>query len=124
MRRLDENEVFALEKILVKDNKHVVGVRIAHGYMGVGGTNRSGFEAESIREYTIEQLSEREPFWVTGSEICAVVDDVLYFRHEDRDGSKRVYTLDCNQKSYMMLGDGVAYDTVSAVRVVLLFAQE
>ena len=117
-------DIFQLEKILVKDNKHVVGVQIAHGYMGMGGSNRSDFEAESTKAYTIAQLSEKEPILVTGAEICAVVNDVLYFRRKEKSGKKQVYTLDYTEKERTLTGDCIAYDTVAVTNVVLLLAQD
>lgn len=118
--KLPDEEILSLKTILVKDNKRVSGIRIERGHTGLGGTNRSGFSATSEREYTIQQLSGREPIWVMKSEICALVNDVLYFRCDDGDGNKRVYTSNHREEGRMMAGEGIAYDTASAARVVLL----
>lgn len=119
MRQLSDCEVLKLRKFMAEDNDKVVGVKILRGYMGVGGSNSSGFQLVRVQEYPIEQLNEREPIWVVGSEICALVNDVLYFRCE-ADGEKRVYTLDHREETRMMVGDSIAYDTASAARVVLI----
>lgn len=108
----------------MKDNKRVSGIRIERGHMGLGGSNRSGFCSTSEREYTIQQLSGSEPIWVMKSEICALVNDMLYFRCDDEDGKKRVYTLDYREQTCMMVGDSIAYDTASAARVVLLLKED
>lgn len=90
--------------------------------MGVGGSNRSGFR-ENIsqwHQYPLDALSGREPIRVRKSEICALVNDVLYFRCEDENGQKRVYTMNFRNKEITMSGDSIAYDTVSATRVSLI----
>lgn len=123
MKRLSNEEILSRKTILVKDNQRVVGVKIARGYWGMGGTNCSGFSTKSVTEYSAENLSGMEPIWIVGSEICALVNDVLYFRCE-ADGEKRVYTLDHREESRMMVGDSIAYDTASAARVVLLLKED
>ncbi len=120
MSRLSDREVIELKKFLAEDNDHVVGVKILSGHMGLGGTNRSGFSATSEREYIIQQLSDSEPIWVMKSEICALVNDVLYFRCDGENGEKRVYTLGDKETGFIMVGEGIAYDTAAAVRVTLL----
>lgn len=119
---LPDEEILSLKTILVKDNKRVVGVEIVGGCMGMGGSNRSGFR-ENIsqwHQYPLDALSGREPIRVRESEICALVNDVLYFRCEDKNGKKRVYTMNFREKEITMSGDSIAYDTVSATRVSLI----
>ena len=119
--KLPDVEILSLKTILVKDNKQVVGVRIARGYMGVGGSNRSGFQETHCYEYTIEQLAGMEPFGVMNSQVCALVNDMLYLRYKDDDGMK-VYTIDYSGRT--MTGDSVAYDTVTAARISLLLKED
>ena len=119
--KLPDEEVLSLKAILVKDNKRVVGVRITYGYMGAGGSNRSGFQERDCDIYTIEQLDGMEPFRVMNSQICALVNDTLYLRYKD-DNEMKVYTI--NSPGRTMTGDSVAYDTVSAVRVSLLLKED
>ena len=57
-----------------------------------------------------------------GSEICALVNDVLYFRCKDH-GNMRIHTLDWTEGERLYRGDSVGYDTVSAEKVVLLLKQ-
>lgn len=119
---LPDEEILSLKTILVKDNKHVDGVEIEGGCMGVGGSNCSGFR-EYIGQghrYSLDELNGREPIRVSKSEICALVNDVLYFRCEEENGKKRVYTMNFREKEIMMSGDSIAYDTVSATRVSFL----
>lgn len=119
---LPKEEVLALEKFLVKDNKRVIGVRIMPGYMGIGGSNTSGFSADSEKEryYTLEQLSACGCIWVEGVAICALVNDVLHFRYTTSKGEKGMYTLDYRERDYIIRGDGIAYDTISATEVILI----
>ena len=124
MKRLEKDEILGLEKFLAEDNDKVVGLKILRGHMGLGGTNRSGFCATSESVYTIQQLSGSEPIWVMNSEICALVSDVLYFRCDGENGEKRVYTLDERERGFIMVGGGIAYDTASATRVVLLLKED
>ena len=120
MSKTDNEKFLELKKILVENNEKVIGVRIAHGYMGVGGSNRSGFQQSHCYEYTAQQLDGMEPFRVMNSEICALANDMLYLRHQGDDGM-RVYTID--YPGCIMTGDSVAYDTVTAVRIRLLLAE-
>ena len=110
------------EPFILKDNQRVIGVRIAPGYMGIGGSNRSGFSENSkkVREYTLEELHNSGPLWVQGTEIYALMNDTLYFRHTSDSGEKSERTMDCQEKSCIMCGDSIAYDTISATRVSLI----
>ena len=114
---LPDEEILALKTILVKDNERVSGIKIMRGYMGIGSSNRSGFEITGIATYTLEQLNGAEPIRVGRSEICAVVNDVLYCRCDEENGKKRVYTMNFREKEITMSGDSIAYDTVSAAKV-------
>ena len=119
---LPEEEVVFLDKILVRDNKRVESVRFFPGYCGVGGSNTSGFSTDwdSAYEYTSEELDGRSPLWIHGEEVCALVNDVLYFRYKGRDGNMHAYTLDYRERTTLIRGDGVAYDTIAATEVYLI----
>jgi len=119
---LPKDEILALDKFLVRDNKRVVGVRIIPGYMGIGGSNTSGFSSndEKIRDYSLESLSTHDFIWAEGIAICALVNDVLHFRYTRSDGEVRTYTLDYRERDHIIRGDGIAYDTITATEVVLL----
>ena len=52
--------------------------------------------------------------------MCALINDVLYFRYTKRNGEKNIFTLNYREREYNAIGDGIAYDTVSATKVVLM----
>ena len=122
LERLPDEEVISLERFLVRDNKRVKAVRIIPGYMGIGGSNTSGFSSDSerIRDYPLEYLKNNEFIWVQGVSIRALVDDVLYFCREGADGNSKVFTLNYRERDTIFRGEGVAYDTIAATEVVLL----
>ncbi len=119
---LPEEEIVPLDKILVRDNKRVKSVRFFPGYCGVGGSNTSGFSSDWDRkyEYTPEELDGRSPLWIHGREVCALVNDVLYFRYKGSDGNMHAYTLDYRERNTLIRGDEVAYDTIAATEVYLI----
>lgn len=119
---LPKEEIIPLENIRVENNKRVVGVKLIRGCRGIGGSNTSGFSAfDSARVYTREQLDGHEIIYVEGTAMCALIGDVLYFRYTDRNGEKNIFTLNYREREYTAIGDGIAYDTVAATKVVLLF---
>lgn len=120
MKRLDDREVFNLKSILVKDNDEAITIKVMRGYMGNGITNQSEFCAESTEEYSAEELLEREPVLIEGAEICALVNNVLYFRWKDAGGNLCTDTLEREEKGKIFKGKIIACDTVAATRVVLL----
>ena len=122
LERLPDEEVISLERFLVRDNKRVKAVRIIPGYMGIGGSNTSGFSSDSerIRDYPLEYLKNNEFIWVQGVSVRALVDDVLYFCRQGADGNSKVFTLNYRERDTIFRGEGVAYDTIAATEVVLL----
>ena len=117
LERVPDEEILALERFLVRDNKRVRAVRVLPGYMGIGGTNTSGFSSdrERIRDYPLDYLKNSDFVWVQGYSLRALVGDVLYFCSNDK-----VYTLNFRERDTIFRGDGVAYDTIEATEVVLL----
>ena len=117
MERVPDEEILALERFLVRDNKRVEAVRILPGYMGIGGSNTSGFSSDSerIRDYPLEYLESSDFVWVQGYSLRALVGDVLYFCSNDK-----VFTLNYRERDTIFHGEGVAYDTIEATEVVLL----
>lgn len=113
-------EIDSLKTVLVESNERVVGIKITRGYMGCGGTNLSDFSAESTRVYTADELNGSEPIAVNKTEICALINDVLYFRCHNGDGT----TLDLKEKERTYRGESMAYDTVSATKVELLLKDD
>ena len=122
LERLPDEEILGLERFMVRDNKRVRAVRIMPGYMGIGGSNTSGFSSDSerIRDYPLEYLKNNEFIWVQGVSVRALVDDVLYFCREGTDGNSKVFTLNYRERDTIFRGEGVAYDTIAATEVVLL----
>ncbi len=122
LERVPDEEILALERFLVRDNKRVEAVRILPGYMGIGGSNTSGFSSdrERIRDYPLEYLESSDFLWVQGYSLRALVGDVLYFCCKDRDGNDKVFTLNYRERDTIFRGDGIAYDTIEATEIVLL----
>ena len=52
--------------------------------------------------------------------MCALVNDVLYFRYKDSDGNMHAYNLDYRKRTTLIRGDEVAYDTIAATEVYLI----
>lgn len=117
LERVPDEEILALERFLVRDNKRVRAVRVLPGYMGIGGTNTSGFSSdrERIRDYPLDYLKNSDFVWVQGYSLRALVGDVLYFCHNDK-----VYTLNFRERDTIFRGNGIAYDTIEATEIVLL----
>lgn len=117
LERVPDEEILALERFLVRDNKRVEAVRILPGYMGIGGSNTSGFSSDSerIRDYPLEYLESSDFVWVQGYSLRALVGDVLYFCSNDK-----VYTLNYRERDTIFRGNGIAYDTIEATEIVLL----
>ena len=121
MGNMPWDEICALDKILVKDNKYIGSITVIPGYYGIGGSNRSGFQGDwdSAVEYTAEALDGSEPIRVMGWEICALINDVLYLRYKKDDGEVNVVSVDRRKGEQIYLGDEVAYDTMYAKKVKL-----
>ncbi len=117
LERVPDEEILALERFLVRDNKRVRAVRVLPGYMGIGGSNTSGFSSDSerIRDYPLEYLENSEFVWAQGYSLRALVGDVLYFCRNDK-----VYTLNFRERDTIFRGNGIAYDTIEATEIVLL----
>ena len=117
LERVPDEEILALERFLVRDNKRVEAVRILPGYMGIGGSNTSGFSSdrERIRDYPLEYLKNSDFVWVQGYSLRALVGDVLYFCSNDK-----VFTLNYRERDTIFRGNGIAYDTIEATEIVLL----
>ena len=117
LERVPDEEILALERFLVRDNKRVEAVRILPGYMGIGGSNTSGFssDSEQARDYPLDYLENSGFVWAQGYSLRALIGDVLYFC---RDG--KVYTLNYREQETLFRGEGIAYDTIAATKVVLI----
>lgn len=105
---LNDDEALALDKILIEGNEKIIGLKIASGYYGRGGSNYSPYTEEFNVVYTLEQLADREPIKEFGVKIVAVVNDIVYLVQPNGERG-RVISFDaygCYSDSY-----GIAYDT-------------
>ena len=119
---LPDEEILALDRFMARDNKRVKALRIMPGFRGLGGTNTSGFSGdwERTRDYPVEILDGGEFLWAQGVSIRALIHDVLYFVRTDRNGKARVFTQNHRGNTTVLMGEGIAYDTVAATEVILL----
>lgn len=116
---LTDEEVSALNEILIKNNEKIRGVYTEYGTMGVGGSNTSGQSCESYNEYSLEQLEKNgAPFKFGDHEICAVVSDIIYLR-----AVKSGEVIKLIDGGRLFLGDGVAYDTYKYNSIGPLFKE-
>ena len=115
---LPEEEIIGRKTILVRDNRRIKALYIYRGYMGIGGSNTSGFSSGAPDIYPLDTLDGSLPIYVLGDKICAVVGDVAYLVRTV-NGKPEMYTLSYRETSLTLRGEGVAYDTISAAMIVL-----
>ncbi len=117
-----DREILALKKFVARDNKRVKAIMLRPGCMGIGGSNTSDFSADydETVTYPVEILDGRGFIWVKGVALCALIHDVLYCRYTGRNGEKRVYTLNYRERDYIVHGESIGYDTISATEIVLM----
>lgn len=108
-RRLTAEEVIALDRILVENNKQIVALHFECGYYGRGGSNSSPYTPEIDTVRRLEDLSGQAPLKIFGVQICAVVNDVVYLMWENRANGE-VFTFDA--KGRYSNSYGIAYDTM------------
>ena len=72
------------------------------------------------RDYPVEILDGGEFLWAQGVSIRALIHDVLYFVRTDSNGKGRVFTQNHRGNTTVLMGEGIAYDTVAATEVILL----
>lgn len=119
MRTLSDNEVLALESILVEDNEKIVGILVEYGTTGVGGCNTSGFSADTSNNFELENLAGKEPLQIKGVKLCAVVNDVMYFRNDNG----KVFPHNYDQ-TFKLMGKGIAYDTYECTCISAVLAKK
>lgn len=107
--RLTDEQVLALDRILIDGNERIVGLHFEKGYYGRGGSNNSPYESEVNFDRTLAEL-DGQPFKkIFGVYVCAVVHDVVYLVEPTAKG-KKVISFGANgnySDEY-----GVAYDTM------------
>lgn len=80
MRRLDKDEIFALEKFLVEDSDAVVGIEI---HKGLSASSSGSSEPKEIIKYAIADLAGGDLITLDECRtLCAVVGNQLYYRDE------------------------------------------
>lgn len=105
--RLTDEQVLALDKILIEGNERIIGLHFQSGYYGRGGSNNSSYTAAVNTDRTLDRLDGKPPFEMFGAEVRAIVNDVVYLVLR---ASGKVVSFDA-KGNYS--GDcGVAYDTV------------
>ncbi len=115
---LPEEEVLSRKSILVRDNRRVKKLYIYRGCMGIGGSNTSGFSSDEPEVYSIEELDGAPLISVEGNLICAIVGDVVHLVRK-ADDEPEMYTIDYRSNCHTIRGSSIAYDTISATRVIL-----
>lgn len=110
------------KKFVVEGNDKVVGIRIAHGYKGMGGSNSSSFQEKSneVSIYTLEELKTCRSLWAYNMELYALKNDILYIRYTNENGEVYESKLSSDEPGAIFLGDNVSYDTYSAIKVSLI----
>lgn len=118
-KRLTDEEVLALKKILIKDNCEITAISYEYGYGGRGNTNTSCYSPECKAVIPLSELNGRNPrqfgpyyFQACGWEVrfdvsvklYAVVSDVIYLV---ADGKVKAYPVG----SCYYYSSSIAYDT-------------
>ncbi len=122
---LPDEEVMALDRVLVRDNKIIVAVEMADVIDGRGGTNTSRHQKTEV--YDLKKWSGKPcPVFSYGADLpgtsglpsyaalLAVVEDVIYI---EVHGKVRHAFAD---KTYYEAIEGIAYDTDWFFRVMAL----
>lgn len=116
---LTDEEVLALEEMMIKDNEKITGICIEYGTMGLGGSNTSGPSCDSHDEYTLDQLRNDGSLLKFGNhKLCAVINDVIYLKDNDNKVTALI------DKGALFVGDGVAYDTYEYNRIAPVFKND
>lgn len=118
---LTDEEVLALGCILVENNEKIIGLQVACGYYGRGGSNLSSYTEEYNVYYTLEKLAGQPPLKEFGVCIVAIVNDIVYLVRPN-SGRGKVITFDADGSytdSY-----GIAYDTERSCFIGPVLKQE
>lgn len=119
---LSNEEVLALTKVLVKDNKQIKAVRFCNGTFGAGNSNTSPYCADSDYTLNLEDLNGQniyfkdmlEKYLPYGDDakvaVYAIVEDVLYLvERKRRTGELTVKQITLGNSYYV--SSSIAYDT-------------
>lgn len=105
-KKLSDEQVLALDKILVEGNEKIVALHFESGYYGRGGSNSAPYTQDLNTDKKLEDLAGQRPLSMFGLEVCAVVNDVVYLAYR---GSKTVLSFDA--KGRFTDDYEIAYDT-------------
>lgn len=83
-KRLTDNEVLALDKILVEGNEQIVAINFASIFYGRGGSNSTPPTTEYDYNRSLDELKDKEPLPEFGLYLRAVVNDVVYLATTNR----------------------------------------
>lgn len=114
-RLLTDEEVLALDKILIEGNNQIVALNIASIYYGRGGSNSSPPTTEYDVNKPLDDFNGKAPVLEFGLYLRAVVNDVVYLATTNRSAGK-VISFDA-QGEFSIDYDG-AYDTVRCGYIV------
>lgn len=106
--RLTDEQVLALDKILIEGNERIIALHFGKSYHGRGGSNNSPYVSEVDFDRTLEELDGQPLMEIFGVHVCAIVNDVVYLVEKTSSG-KEVISFAANgmfSRSYE-----VAYDT-------------
>ncbi len=101
---LTKQELLALKKIVVRNNRTVVGVSYSGTYRGAGGTNLSPCEPLCSGEVLLKDIEGGDVYAWCGYEIVAAIDDVVYLR-----SGNSISIL--APKRWISFRESIAYDT-------------
>lgn len=105
--KLTDEQVLALDKVLVEGNERIIGLHFEQGYYGRGGSNNSPYVTEVNFDRTLVEL-DGQPFKeIFGVYVGAVVRDVVYLVDPT---DKKVIAFGANGKYDREYG--IAYDTM------------
>lgn len=107
--RLTDEQVLALDKVLVEGNEKIIGLHFQQGYYGRGGSNNSPYTTEIDFDRTLDELSGQPFKEIFGVYVSAVVNDVVYLVQPTAQG-KKVISFGANG-NYSDAYE-VAYDTM------------
>lgn len=108
-KRLSDEEVLALDKILVEGNERIIGLNIASIYYGLGGSNSSPPTTEFDVNKPLDEFEGKSPVPEFGLYLRAVVNDVVYLATTNRFVGK-VISIDAEDR-FSLDYDG-SYDTI------------
>lgn len=114
VKRLTDEQVLELDKILIEGNERIAGLRFCQSYRGRGGSNCSPVTGGFDVCKTLDELNGEEPVREFGMYLRAVVNDVVYLSTQLRSPAK-VTTFSaeqCYSRSYEIAYDTEASDSI------------